>query len=161
MRGYGFSYGDIASYTGPLVIRTFDVGKGQAAEDRQLALESPALLVISTPADNPDHWASPGRALTTTLLRIASHGLVASYLNQPIELPELRPEVARLVGTDGCPQRLLKVGRATQHQPHTSRIPRRPTDDLTEHQDPGLRQSAQHGAEPRKALTTVPDRLAG
>jgi len=121
MRGYSFSYGDIASYAGPLVIRTFDVGKGQAAKDRPLASESPALLVISTPADNPDDWAIAGRALTTTLLRIASHGLAASYLNQPIELPELRPEVARLVGTDGCPQLLLRVGRPTEY---LSPIPR-------------------------------------
>ena len=33
MRGYGFGFRDLMSHAGPVVIRTFDIGKGQAAKD--------------------------------------------------------------------------------------------------------------------------------
>lgn len=42
MPGYAHGIPDIASYVGPLLIRTFDMGEGQAAKDRQLAIGSPA-----------------------------------------------------------------------------------------------------------------------
>jgi len=36
MRGYGFGAGALMSYAGPVVIRSFDLGNGQAAKDREL-----------------------------------------------------------------------------------------------------------------------------
>jgi hypothetical protein len=35
MPGYAFGFSDIMSHMGPFVLRTFDIGKGQAAKDRQ------------------------------------------------------------------------------------------------------------------------------
>jgi hypothetical protein len=57
MPGYAFGYNDIMSHMGPFVLRTFDIGKGQAAKDRQLAAGSPTLAILGTRSDEPEfHW---------------------------------------------------------------------------------------------------------
>jgi len=43
------------------------------------------------------------------LLTACSVGLYASFLNQPLECPELRPRVADLAGS-GLPQLVLRMG---------------------------------------------------
>jgi hypothetical protein len=45
--GYACGYSDMMSMVGPLVIRTFDMGKGRAAKDKDLAEESPVLLEVN------------------------------------------------------------------------------------------------------------------
>lgn len=126
MPGYAFGLGNLASYAGPLVVRTFDWGEGQAARDRQLAEGSPVLAVLGTHADLPPLWLAAGQALDHVLLRAAAEGVGASYLNQPIELPELRPGVAEILETDGHPQLLLRMGYAPRVRP----TPRRPVEEV-------------------------------
>lgn len=122
IRGYSLGYSDLASVVGPLIVRTFDVGKGQAAKDREIAEGAPALVVLHTDDDQPRDWAACGGALVHLLLELASQGLSASYLNQPIEVDQLRPHVADLVGR-AHPQLLLRVGRPTTTPPPSPRIP--------------------------------------
>ncbi|WP_457653236.1 Acg family FMN-binding oxidoreductase [Rhodocaloribacter sp.] len=98
------------AYAGPLVIRTFDWGRGQAARDRQLAEGSPALLVLSTRADTPPAWLTAGQALERALLRATDLGLCASFLNQPVEVKPLRAEVRELIGGERLPQLVLRMG---------------------------------------------------
>jgi len=107
--GYGIGMGDLRSLTGPLVVRTFDLGRGRAARDRELAEGSPMLAVLSTGADNPASWLAAGQALQRVLLTACSVGLYASFLNQPVECPELRPRVAEVTG-DGLAQLVLRIG---------------------------------------------------
>lgn len=107
--GYGIGLGDLKSLTGPFVVRTFDQGRGRAAHDRELAEGSPLLAVLSTSADNPASWLEAGQALQRVLLTACAHGLYASFLNQPIECPTLRPRVAEIVG-NGVPQVILRLG---------------------------------------------------
>jgi hypothetical protein len=47
---------------GPFVIRTFDVGKGQAAKDLQLTVGSPILAVLGNKSDEPMDWLKAGMA---------------------------------------------------------------------------------------------------
>ena len=68
MPGYAFGYNDIMSYMGPFVTRTFDIGKGQAAKDRQLAAGSPVLAILGTKSDEPMDWLRAGIALSIILL---------------------------------------------------------------------------------------------
>jgi hypothetical protein len=126
MRGYGFGFGDLMSVAGPLVIRTFDLGKGQAAKDRALAQGSPLLAVLGTDTDEPSQLLAAGRALLRILLRCCAAGVSTSYLNQPVEIVELRPKLARMIGRDGSPQLLLRLGYATPVEPE----PRRPVDEV-------------------------------
>lgn len=124
--GYALGHGDLASYMGPLVVRTFDTGKGQAARDRQLAEGSPVLAVLSTDEDTKLAWLQAGQALARVLLRARAAQLWAAFLNQPIEVPELRPKLAGLLGSNGWPQLLLRMGYGTEPAP----TPRRPLSEV-------------------------------
>ncbi len=75
---------DIVSHMGPFLIRTFDIGKGQAARDRQLATGSPVLTVLGTDADEPLNWMQAGQAVARILLRARADNIWASFMNQPI-----------------------------------------------------------------------------
>jgi nitroreductase len=109
-----------------LVVRTFDVGKGRAATDRALAEGSPALTTIWTAGDTPRHWLVAGRALARVLLRAQGAGVSASFLNQPIEVPTLRPRFRQLLGIAGYPQILLRLG----YGPPLDPTPRRPVEEM-------------------------------
>jgi hypothetical protein len=110
MPGGAFGFGDIMAALGPLVVRTFDVGEGRAARNRELALGSPALAVLGTASDTPRDWLAAGQALARVLLRADVADVAASFLNQPVEVPELRLMLRRLVGGDGYPQLVLRFG---------------------------------------------------
>ena len=124
--GYAFGMtNDLLSEAGPLVVRLFDAGSGQAAKDRALAEGSPALLVLGTDDDGPADWLRAGQALSTIALDVTASGLAMSYLNQPIELPELRGDVDVVLERRGFPQLLLRVGRP-EGERDPRRTPRRP-----------------------------------
>jgi hypothetical protein len=108
--GYALGMSDAASLAGPQVIRTFDLGHGRAARDRELAAGSPVLAVLGTGEDDPLAWLEAGEALARVLLRARRDGVWASFLNQPIEVPELRVELQRVIGRAGHPQMLLRLG---------------------------------------------------
>jgi hypothetical protein len=127
MPGYAFGFNDIMSHMGPFVLRTFDFGKGQAAKDRQLAAGSPALAILGTRSDEPMDWLKAGMALSRMLLTAQAENVWSSFLNQPIEVPELRPKVQELVKEEkGFPQILLRMGYGKDVKP----TPRRPVDDV-------------------------------
>lgn len=123
MRGYGFGFGDLTSLATPLVIRAFDLGRHQAAKDRELALRAPVLAVIGTAGDSPREWLEAGQALERVLLRARSRGLVSAYLNQPVEVDALRPRLAEAVGrSDAHPQLVVRAGYGPE-APHQPRVP--------------------------------------
>src|SRR5262249_46571144 len=86
---------DAATPIAAMVIRTFDVGHGVAAAHGELARGSPMLAVLATRTDNQEAWLAAGQALERLLLVATEAGLSASYLNQPIEVPDLRARLAR------------------------------------------------------------------
>lgn len=110
------------SHVGPFVLRTFDFGRGQAAKDRQLASGSPILIVLGTRSDEPMDWPRIGMALSRMLLAAQSENVWASFLNQPIEVLELRPKVQELLREEGFPQIILRMGYGKDVKP----TPRRP-----------------------------------
>ncbi|MCC6673286.1 MAG: nitroreductase family protein [Planctomycetes bacterium] len=132
--GYAFGMPQLLDFATPafaFVLRTFDVGKGRGASDRRLAEHSPALMVLGTDQDRPRSWLTAGQALARVLLRACADGYQASYLNQPIEVADLRPRLAALLGRGGShPQILLRMGKAQGKElPHT---PRRPIREVLE-----------------------------
>ena len=135
MPGYAHGAGDLASAVGPLVIRTFDIGGGLAARDRQLAIGSPALAVLWTEEDTPLAWLQAGQGLAGALLSLTANGVSASYLNQPIEVPELRARLRSLLGRMGYPQLILRIGKGRPVRP----TPRRPVDEVLINADDFLR----------------------
>jgi hypothetical protein len=121
--GYAIGHGGLTSYLGPLVVRTFDMGKGQAAKDRQLATGSPVMALVWTENDTPADWLSAGQAMMRVLLRARVDEVWASFLNQPIEVPELRIQVHDMLGKKGFPQLILRMGYGQDVKPTPRRTP--------------------------------------
>jgi nitroreductase len=117
---------DFTTKIAAMTIRTFDVGNGVAAAHEQLARGSPLLVALSTPMDNNEAWLTAGQGLQRLLLVATKDGYSASYLNQAIEVSELRGRLASELQMTGYPQLLLRVGRGSA-VPHS---PRRPIADV-------------------------------
>jgi len=127
MSGESFGMPDVLSSVGALVIRTFDMGKGIAAGDREKIVNgSPILAVFATRDDGPKDWLTTGRVLARVLLRLTASGATAAFLNQPIEVESLRPRLKELLSTVFTPQLLMRFGYGSSaHQ-----TVRRPLDDV-------------------------------
>lgn len=97
------------------------------AGDVEEELARSTVLVISTRDDSRHDWVQAGLALERMLLTATAKGLVATFADQALQDPLLRPEVADVLGIWGQPQVLLRVGRALVDAPPT---PRRPLSDL-------------------------------
>lgn len=126
-RGDGLTLPALAIPVAQVVVRTFDMGHGVAAKDRQLADESPVLAVLTTVGDSPRDWLAAGQALQRLLLLGVQLGLQASYLNQPVQVATLRPKLQQLTGCPGYAQLLLRIGTPKRVKPAT---PRRPLADV-------------------------------
>lgn len=126
-RNQGTSSEEFAATLGPLFIRLFAAGAAVAPRDEHLAGTAPLLLVISTAEENPDAWIRGGQALQRMLLAAAAQGLQGSYLNQPIQIPDLREELKRALELEGYPQLLLRMGPEARRLAAT---PRRIVDEV-------------------------------
>ncbi len=100
---------DAATPIVAMAIRTFDLGTGVAAAHEELARGSPLLVALSTPMDNNEGWLAAGLGLQRLLLVTTNAGYSTSYLNQPIEVADLRTELAKEMSIEGYPQLLLRV----------------------------------------------------
>jgi hypothetical protein len=123
---------DALSHLSPLVVRRFVSPKKQAARDEELADHSPVLAVLFTRADGPWEWMRAGQGLMRGLLAATACGVSHSYLNQPIEVPELREKLAGLLSLEGVPQMVLRMG----HGEDCAATPRRDVKDVTLTYDP-------------------------
>ncbi|HEU4384632.1 MAG TPA: hypothetical protein VFR85_14185 [Anaeromyxobacteraceae bacterium] len=97
---------------------------GQEEVDRRLDQQTRTLILLSTRDEGPRDWLDAGRAMQRLLLRATASGFVASFLSQPLEVPEVRNRLRRQVGEAGHPQVLLRVGYGPKPRP----TPRRPVD---------------------------------
>jgi hypothetical protein len=116
----------VAAEVAPLVVRTFDVGKGQAARDGELVDGSPQLWVLATDDDTPGSWLACGRALARVTLEATARGIAHAYMNQPVEIPGRRVALAEALGVSGHPQLVVRMGYADPVHPS----PRRPVDEV-------------------------------
>lgn len=115
--GYAHAKGTFASSVSPFVVRTFNMGTGEAARDRQLAAGSPVLAVLGTSGDSWREWFSAGQTVEKILLRACAAGIWASFLNQPIEVPSLRTALRVLLGRSDFPQVVLRMGYGQEVPP--------------------------------------------
>ena len=121
MSGAAFGMPDLLSSVGGLVVRTFDMGDGQAARDEAVATGSPALIMLASSNDEPDDWLHAGMALSSILLTVTAAGWTSAYLNQPVETDELRLRLRDTVELSGHPQLLFRIGRAALISPSVRR----------------------------------------
>lgn len=119
--GYVFGMSDLVARFAPALLRRLPIGLTQAWHDRELALDAPLLVALGTSGDTPRHWMEAGQALQLVLLVAAAHGMSASFLNQPLQVPALRARIRSQLGVSGWPQIILRMGYA----PPTRATPRR------------------------------------
>ncbi|GAB3893688.1 Acg family FMN-binding oxidoreductase [Microbispora bryophytorum] len=106
----------------PAPVRDF----GTRGERRAVRFESsPRLAVLTTSGDGPADWLRAGQALQRLLLTATVHGVSASFLNQPLDLRDMRrrsdPHHRR-----GHIQMIIRLG----YGPAVPRAPRRPAAEL-------------------------------
>lgn len=125
--------GDAFGIPGPLsafapwLVRSFDVGDVRGRTDRTLTTNAAGLLVIMSDEDRQSLLRA-GETLERLLLTLTSLGVQYSFLNQPIQVPELRRELWKLVRTPKPPQLLLRIGYAA---PIRRPAPRRRVNTVT------------------------------
>ena len=113
---------------GTWTLREFDeAGTGEVAVVQDDA-ESPEVLVVSTPSDDPADLVEAGQTLARVLLRAEVLDLAVSPMTQVTEVPFERDLLRARLGGVLRPQVVLRVG----HGERTSPTPRRPLDDVLE-----------------------------
>ena len=89
------------------------------------------VLVLATATDDPVAQLHAGEATGVALLTATALGLASCPLTEPLELAETRDEVrTTLLGGDGFPQMLLRVGWAALNADPLPATPRRPLSDV-------------------------------
>ena len=113
----------LPSWLGPMM---FDlVFKAEAENEkyaRQLA-SSAGVAVFVAHKDDREHWVLAGRACQRFALQATALGLKHAFINQPVEVASLRPELATLVGLPGRrPDVVMRFGYG-QSLPYSARRP--------------------------------------
>jgi nitroreductase len=96
-------------------------------EEIESELARSTVLILSTREDTKLDWIMAGLALQRLLLTATGLGLVATFAEQPLQNPALRPQVTEALQIRGYPQVLLRIGRPLVDVPAT---PRRPIESL-------------------------------
>lgn len=88
----------------------FTVDAENTRYERQID-SSAGLVVFVGDREDKAHWISVGRACQRFSLAVTSLGLRCSFVNQPVEVPQLRPELAALIGAPGKrPDLVMRFG---------------------------------------------------
>jgi hypothetical protein len=86
---------------------------------------SSGIAVFLGEQDDHAHWVAVGRACQRFALQATALGLKHAFINQPVEVARLRPELAALVGMPGRrPDIVMRFG----HGPLLAYSPRRPVE---------------------------------
>tara|TARA_R110002020_G_scaffold36134_12_gene108653 strand:+ start:305 stop:1393 length:1089 start_codon:yes stop_codon:yes gene_type:complete len=87
-----------------------------AAENAKCADQvrsSAGFAVFVSERDDPEHWVRAGRSYQRFALASTARGIRHAFLNQPVEVARMRPELAALLGTGGRrPNLVVRFGYA-------------------------------------------------
>lgn len=101
----------LPAWLGPLVLNF--VLKAATENDkyaRQIA-SSAGIAVFISQTNDPKHWVLAGRACQRFALQATALGLKHAFINQPVEVAKLRPELASLIGMPGRrPDLVMRFG---------------------------------------------------
>lgn len=121
-----FGFPEVLAPAAAAVIRRLDLGGMSGRRDEVLVRTTP-LLIVLTAQDDVTSLIKAGEVLELLLLTITQAGLQYSFLNQPIEVAQLRETLGKVVRSTQPPQLLLRVGNAP---PVEEPMPRRPLHEV-------------------------------
>ena len=95
----------------------------QADLDAKKLRSSPGAVVIASESDDKTAWVRTGQVYERLALKMTSLDIKSAFLNQPIEVAELRSQFQNAIGLDASlPQLLLRFGYA-EAMPRSLRRP--------------------------------------
>jgi len=106
-------------------MRDFAEGHPRLHADREKYNRDPVIAILSTVRDDRVSWLQAGQGLQRLLLVACARGLAASFLNQPLDVPEIRRDMKH-PSWHGTPQMIIRLGYARRDVS----TPRRPVNDL-------------------------------
>lgn len=90
---------------------------------------SSGIVVFAAEKSDPEHWVRAGHACQKFALQATVLGLKHAFINQPVEVSKLRPELASLIGLPGRrPNIVMRFG----YGPLMPYSPRRPVEAILE-----------------------------
>ena len=117
---YAHGSGDMASYLGPLRIRTF-MEREETKKEHHMAAGSPVFAVVLTYSDTRFDWLAAGQAIEKIVLYARSEGVWTSYFSQPVEIDRLRKDLQDILGRREFPQLVLRMGYGPEVPPTARR----------------------------------------
>ena len=84
----------------------------QADADAKKLRSSPGAVVIASAADDKAAWVRTGQVYERLALKLTALKIKSAFLNQPIEVTELRAQFQQAMGLSASPQLLVRFGYA-------------------------------------------------
>jgi nitroreductase len=117
----------------PVVQRDFAEGRDLAGSTPTVGVEpGPTLAVMMSRGDTQLDWLKAGQSLLTVALAIQTEKAALGYVDQPVEIPIIRDELAAelrpISAAYRVPQLVLRLGYPAGAMPPAS--PRRPVQDV-------------------------------
>ncbi len=117
----------LPSWIAPAVFGLVLTTKGENRKCIEQARSSSGLMVFVAATDDPAGWVAAGRACQRFALQATADGVAHAYLNQCVEVPEMRAELRSLLGIgERRPNLVVRFGRG----PEMPRSLRRPASDV-------------------------------
>lgn len=123
-------YGAALPFSVMRALRSPSLGCELGKAEQELVCGAPVVVVLGTAEDDLAAWLASGQALEAVLLEATGRDLSAAFLNQVLEVPELRTRTTDLVGHAGYPQMVLRLGYPSL--PFCHAAPRCELDDVIE-----------------------------
>jgi hypothetical protein len=91
----------LPAWLGPIAFDWMSSAQSQnGAYARQIRSSAGIAVFVGAQAD-PGHWVAVGQACQRFALQATALGLKHAFINQPVEVAELRPDLATLIGLPG------------------------------------------------------------
>jgi hypothetical protein len=120
----------LPDWLGRRIIRFVLTGRAQARTDAANIRSSPLIAVFVAREDAPHAWFEAGRCCERFALQATALDIRTAFINQPIELSVLRPQLHNLLGLrDETALLMVRCG----HGPRAPFSLRRPVDDVIAH----------------------------
>ncbi|QPC91638.1 Acg family FMN-binding oxidoreductase [Mesorhizobium sp. INR15] len=117
----------LPTWLGPHMFDLFFQAKSENEKYARQLKTSPGVAVFVAAKADREHWILAGQACQRFALQATALGLKHAFINQPVEVADLRPELAALIGVPGRrPDLVMRYG----YGPTLPGSPRRPVEDV-------------------------------